>query len=889
MAVVYEAVESASGRRVALKLLTSPDEDGADVKRLQREASLAAKLDHPNIVRIHNVGVLDNTHFICMDFIEGTTLDRAKPELRRAVEILETVARTVHYAHEHGVFHRDLKPENVLLDATGRPVLVDFGLAKNSLESTRITQTDHVVGTPAYMSPEQVRGRPIDGRSDVYGLGVMLFEAATGSIPFVSPNIVELQRQIVEDDPVYPPAIDRSLRTIIERCLQKDRDARYRTAMDLADDLRRWLDGQPITAKPVRIWARHRSAVLYAFAILFAAGAIAAYLVWDRMDREEARLAWIAEGDARRQQKQWTEALAAYEHALTLNPSDDRVRGLRDEAGRIAEEERRRLEEQAKRATALKRASEFFGKAEADLRMLRVRSYREDWRLTEAEFTEYEALIRECGKQMAETGDSGDGWWIVGTARHVMGDWPSARRAFDAGLKANDGHARCLLGKARLMIEIAMLEQFSLNIGNLSGRVETRFKEVLALLEKGIQAGTLKEIELDLARGYALAAANKNSVEFCNEMLDKWKGHDFREEFYLIRGIAHSKGLIQDATAALSIRPGFVEALFWRGIGRQQIKDYRGALRDYHRALEIHPKFLLAYIGRATLHDAQDDYDNAIRDADQILKLHPNHPHGLMIRASMYSHRGEQDAAIRDYTTLMEVEPEVAAVPYNRGLAWILKGDHPAALRDFNRAIELDPQFARAYVERGRMLSLLNDQAAAEKDVYEAYRLDPKLFEACFGLSIVLYHKGQMAEALEKLNEALAIKPNHSEALANRGSIRNSLGDLSGALEDYTRALEADPKNWKANYNRAIVRQKKGDWAGAIEDYTRAIELQPGMASAYGNRGQIYFYLAEKKPEYLEKAISDLSKTLELCGPEYTGRAAVERMLKRAREKSREH
>jgi tRNA A-37 threonylcarbamoyl transferase component Bud32 len=260
MGVVYKARDTSLGRIVALKMIRSGTLARADeVERFHREARAAANLRHPNIIDIHEIGQHEGRYYFTMDFAEGGSLDQHLDrfsEGRAAAALVEKVARAVYYAHEHGVLHRDLKPANVLLDSGDEPRVCDFGLAKLADSEVELTQTGQFLGTPAYMAPEQAAddsGR-ISEATDVWALGVLLYQLLTGRRPFISPHRDALLRQIRTSDPPDPssirPGLDRSLEAIVLKCLHKDPAARYASAALLADDLSRWLHGQPTKERP---------------------------------------------------------------------------------------------------------------------------------------------------------------------------------------------------------------------------------------------------------------------------------------------------------------------------------------------------------------------------------------------------------------------------------------------------------------------------------------------------------------------------------------------------------------------------------------------------------------------------------------------------------------
>jgi serine/threonine-protein kinase len=267
MGVVFKARQSDLNRIVALKMILSNQlAADAEVKRFYREARAAGSLRHPHIVGIHEVGEIDGQHYFAMDFIAGTSmagLTRFGPlESERAAQLLIGVARAVQFLHDHGIVHRDLKPSNILLDAAGTPLVTDFGLAKVFDDQDERTQSGTMLGTPGYMPPEQAAGRisEISPRSDVYGLGAILYEALTGRPPFREDTPHRTILQVLESEPTLPvklnPRLPAELERICLKCLEKDPSRRYGSATEVADELDRFLRHEPIEARPAGIWAR---------------------------------------------------------------------------------------------------------------------------------------------------------------------------------------------------------------------------------------------------------------------------------------------------------------------------------------------------------------------------------------------------------------------------------------------------------------------------------------------------------------------------------------------------------------------------------------------------------------------------------------------------------
>lgn len=266
MGVIYKARHKKLNRVTAIKMILSGRfSSSAQLQRFHIEAEAAAKLDHPNIVPVYEIGDVDGQAFFAMKFIDGGSLadqiEKYRSQPREAMTLLATVVRAVHHAHQRGVLHRDLKPANILVDQSGEPLITDLGLAKTTGGSSKLTNTGAVLGTPSYMPPEQASGSPvITTAADVYSLGAIMYELLTGEPPHQGDNPIEIVMKVMEGPPEVPHKkfadVDRDLELICMKCLEHNPNDRYESAAELAKDLESWLAGESISLKAPSILAR---------------------------------------------------------------------------------------------------------------------------------------------------------------------------------------------------------------------------------------------------------------------------------------------------------------------------------------------------------------------------------------------------------------------------------------------------------------------------------------------------------------------------------------------------------------------------------------------------------------------------------------------------------
>lgn len=723
MAVVYEAEDPVLKRRVALKVLREGEAGVSVIKRLHREAEIAAQLQHPNIVTVHEVGTVHDehgqlVHFIAMDFIEGRTLEEVMKEGRtprpELIRMLEEIARAVAYAHSKGIVHRDLKPGNVLVDAGGRPLLTDFGLARATFSETRLTQSQAVMGTPQYMAPEQAEGRTgeIDARTDVYALGVMLYEMLTGRPPFATESAPQLLHQIVHCDPPRPRGVERDLEVICLKAMEKERSRRYADGGEFAEDLARFRRGEPIRARPASLMyrvrkkiQRHPAAVAAVLGMIAAVGLAAV---------------WIAQ--TQRQVFDYQESFA---------------RGM----------------QQWQRAEMLARVDGF---DRAELR-----------RVVELAVTQFRRAA-EAAPGRPEP------WWMIGRCWIVAGRGDDAEDAWTEALKRDPafGPARFERGKYYLSTYARLRASPTARIG--AGRVrfgprkregdrEGRYRQKgEADLDLARKAGTLSEAERKCLEG--MLAYGQGQYRRAAELLGAYVDENPADSRALVL-LAYAAYHDHDFLAAerhLSRALAFERRTAWlrsRGDVYICLGRYDRAIKDLDEAIEMDARNADAYGSRAIAHAAMGRLDEAKRDCEQALKHSPLNVRALNAHGVVLALQNRLAEAEAEFQRAIDADALHVDGYNNKGLVLMMRNEFDEAIRYFSWALQHDPDYVEAYYHRGQAYLRKAEFESAVGDFQEAVRREPSNYEMRLTLAQTLYAASRVREAAQELERVLAEAP----------------------------------------------------------------------------------------------------------------------------------
>ncbi len=820
MGVVFEAEDPDLRRRVALKVFRDvrPDE----VERLRREAALAARLVHPNIVSVYEIGTGTEemgespVHFIAMELAEGGTLasrlDRFPFEEK--LRVLETVAEAVGFAHEQGIVHRDLKPANILLRADGSPVVTDFGLARSEADRTALTATGAVLGTPMYMSPEQVRGRTreIGPTTDVWALGVVLYEALTGTMPFDGPAPADLYRRIQEEDPIPPSRksseIPSDLEAICLKALAKEPSRRYPNARALAEDLGRYRQGLPVHARPPSVayrtlkWLRRRrTGVAAAGTVLVTL--VLAFLAFSRWQRERAFRDHRIAAERAFASGEWAKAAFESERALRLRP-DDRLAFLERRS-------RRRTEIEPRLVSLRERMNEtrlhFYIRGDAIFGLLRQ---------VETALADLRAILDD-----PDLSDSVEAWKLLGLGWYLVSDLERAEEALRRATP-RDASARFLLG--RVYLERAQLHLLAAERIPPDSEPERFARMAQELLESPGVSGELESVVASVYRAWA-SRDTQTARRLAEEGVRKFGETMGSEELHLLPALWRSgDDAMQACTRALAIRPHYPWALFQLALHQRAPRE---AERTYSAALQLQPRFVEARYNRSRARGKLGDLQGALDDLDECVRLRPRWPHVRFNRGNVLRERGEWDRAQEEFSEAIRLDPKYDQAYSNRGSMRRKRRDWIGALADFTRAIEIDPRHFGALIGRAEVRAVLGDIGGAFRDIEFARIQAPSNLEILCQRGAVFWEANMVELARRDLEEVAARDFGFPNAHYRLGIMHKARKDWAAAEAAYTRELARNPFQAASRHHRGLCRLERGDLLGALVDFDESIRVEP--------------------------------------------------------------
>jgi eukaryotic-like serine/threonine-protein kinase len=946
MGVVYKARHHRLQRLVALKMVLAGAHVGqVGLARFRAEAAAVAKLLHPNIVQIFETGEHEGRPFFSLEYVEGGGLDqrilKSPASPRGAAQFVETLARTMEVAHQRGIIHRDLKPANILLanvdsqssmiryretesssmpedhwTRTTVPKIADFGLAKRTDDDSSQTQSGAILGTPSYMAPEQAGGktREIGPAVDIYALGAILYELLVGRPPFKAGNPIDTVRQVIEQEPVPPrqlePRVPYDLETICLKCLEKDPARRFTTAVELADDLRRFVDGDPILARPTPAWERawkwgkRRPAIVALLAVIpLAFASIVLFVFWHNVSlRGQLNVALAEERRARQREVDalqehrlllvreegqklfdgarvavaagdWSNARLDLEKALTTIGDGPRLENLKEPVRDLLKQVQQALGVEADRRASQARLQQFVTKRD------------------EAQFlgTLYTGMDLAANLEAARTS--------VHQALAVYGviATEAATPSLDAYM--SDPQKNEVLGDCyQLLLILAETEAQSASAG-MAAEKEPHLRKALSVLEQARRVGTpsrafhLRRARYlnmlgDRAQSTQAEAAARGAaldevldhflmadelyrrekfgeaIKEFDQVLERKPGHFWAQ--YLNAICLLRQGRPAEARALLSAcladRSDFVWLYLLRGFAQEELQAWAAADADFQKAsqlpLDENAHYVLS-VNRGVLRVRQERFEDAIADLKAAIMRKPKAYQAYVNLAQAYRRLGKMDLALAQLDRAVELEPGLAHVYRLRARLRLERNESALALADFDHAIRREntnsPYQVDDHVERGRLLLSGGKYAEALNSFDAALSLQKDHSQGQRLRAETLFRLGRFEEVIKAFDHYLETGKPQESVYRGRGLARAELGQYPGAIEDFTKALEVHPTSAVQAYRgwtHLVVDAPKL----ALRDFELAIELDPNNGDAYNGRGFARARLGRHREAILDAA-----------------------------------
>jgi TolB-like protein/Tfp pilus assembly protein PilF/predicted Ser/Thr protein kinase len=797
--VVFRARQKSLNRTVALKVISLGQwASKAHLKRFRREAEAAASLDHPGIVPIYEVGERDGSCYFSMKFVEGGQVDevvrRAPMSIRQAAELIAKVARTVHYAHEHGILHRDVKPGNILLDQKGEPQLTDFGLARLVETESTMTRTLEVLGTPSYMAPEQAMGNnsAVSSATDVYGLGAVFYQLLTGQPPFAGGATYETIKLLLDNEPKQPrllnPKIDRDLSTICLKCLEKDPKRRYSSALALAEDLERWLKHEPIRARHTGVFARGQkwvqrnptSALLAA--CLVALAAAAGWIVWESElirhpvttgiavlpfenvgeDKEHAAFADGVQDDILTKLAKIADLKVISRTSVMDYRGKRNVRQIGD-ALRVSHV----LEGSARRSA---------DRIHLNAQLIDTRTDTHVW----AE--EYDRDLNDLFAVQTEIAQK--------VAQQLHAKLSASERAFVEERPTQDLVAYDFYIRAVSLITIALMPSQAGGVANFSDAADLLTKAVahdpnfflaycqLALVHDLIYNGDIWFHHRETDHTPARLALAKSAIDSAFRLKpDSGEAH-LALAWHLYWGYSDYDGARAELVLAQRGLPNDARAFELAGLIDRRQDRWADAIHNFERACELDPRKGVDLVTLATTYLWLHDYGQMARVMDRIISLDPARRLPRLIRAHI------------------EVDRRVDTRPLRAAIQEILTNE-PGAEKDPNVAeYRLDVAFYdRDLDDAGSLVAAL-----PEKDTWWLNSMSVSVVRRDFLLGIIARLKGDLGaaraafmKARTETEEELRVHPDDMDLLFSLAQIDALLARKQEALSEGRRAMELAP------------------------------------------------------------------------------------------------
>lgn len=842
MGAVFLARQISLDREIALKVIVDiGGVRGRNLERFKREARVLAKISHPNIVPIYEVGEQGPYSYFAMEYVKGVSLEKilrnirdAKPDARasevmgeclaaqtsssedkpgtdegsrgaeidtdfivRISKLIVDIAVALEYAHNRGILHRDVKPSNILIDSNGTAKLVDFGLARAETQQS-ITVTGEFFGTPSYVSPEQIRQpETVDRRSDVYSLAATYYECLTLHPPFEGDTVNETLTRVISREAVPPkeycPRLSTDFNTVLLHALEKSPDDRYQSAGEFAADIENLLEFKPITAKRPSITRRayktlRRSPLKAAVIIALVMVVVLGYLVVHTNTRVSAERAFSL-GRTKYDAGEYEEAITYFEKSLRENPDN----------------------------------AEAYCKVGTCYYFLRQ---------CEKALEAYENAIRlDYNLAKAYKG--------LGETYYLLGRWEDAIEAYKRAIKITPKNTELYASLANVYV--------STDHPDKSRECYEKIVEIAQdITPAGIQSHyySLGLAYNNLGRHSEATVVLNRAVRLNPDLPFAYftLGDSYEELGDRERSIAAFEEAVKTYRRAIKLDPGDKEAHEYLAWACDRLGRYEEALEAYKQAIAIEPNDARNHSSLGLVYEQLGLHEEAIEAYRQAIKIdaNDNHARAYLNLSGAYRELGRYEEALQPLRHYLEANPNDAICFGGLAILYERLGRHEEAIATFKKAITIDPNEGRLYGNLGYLYIDIGRYEEGIGSFRREVEIDPNEPSGYLDLGIAYVELGRYEEAIQTYKQVVEIDPNNAHAYYNLAYAYSKLGRYEQAIEASKKAVRIDPNFTVAYYNLGFVYEESKRFREAIEAYRHAIAVDPNKPFPLNSLAWLY-------------------------------------------------